>query len=252
MALAKKMPEEAPRKNQPKMKNPDQKNGGFVKRVLRGIANAPRAIARTAWTGLDEADVYRRWFASLIWGFLLFIVSWVVGYFLLKPQFLLNSLLSMKLFGYNGSVAVVALKNVAQQLLTVLVFIVFLNHFRVGKLHLSHYFFFLYAVMVGLLVGTNSYQFHFHFLNKWQALLPFGLYGVWEMIAYALVLAATTGLTWFETPGLFNGDWKRVRRFTEIRLKGEEIEVLIYGVLILAVSAYGEARQLVGRLGGRS
>lgn len=246
MTSDKKTPGEAKQKK-PKT-GPKVTFGGVLKAIGRGIARTPGAIVRTARTGLWDTDVYRRWFASLIWGLLFFALAWVAGYFLLKPQALVNTLLSTKLFGFAGPVAIVTLKNFAQQLITVIVFIVFLNHFRVGKLNLGHYFFFLYAIGMGLMVGTNSYQFYYHFADKWRALLPFGLYGVWEMIAYGLLLAATTRLAWFETPGLIKGEWSRIRRFTQIPLDKEEIEVLVYGLLILAVSSFGEARQLVGRL----
>lgn len=247
MASDRKTPEQAKQKKS--QEKPKITVGGLFKAIGRGIVRAPGAIVRTARVGLWDTDVYRRWFASLIWGLLFFALAWVVGYFLLKPQSLVNTLLSTKMFGYSGKVAIVTLKNFAQQLITILVFIVLLNHFRVGKLNLGHYFFFLYSIGMGLMVGTNSYQFHFHFIDKWKALLPFGLYGVWELIAYGLVLAATTRLAWFETPGLIRGEWVRIRRFRDIPLVGEEIEVLVYGLAILAVSAFGEARQLVGRLG---
>ncbi len=224
--------------------------GRLLKSFWRGLCNLPKTIYQSAKTGLWDEDVYKRWFGTLIWGLLFFIVAWVVGYIFLKPQALSNTLLSMKLFGHQGSTALVTLKNFAQQLITILIFIVFFNHFRIGKLNASHYFFFIYSILVGLMVGTNSYSFYFHFSSKWQALLPFGVYGVWELIAYALILAATTKLAWFEIPGLFKGEWTRVRAFRDIKLSRDDIEVLIYGLLILLVSSFGEARQLVGRLGG--
>lgn len=223
--------------------------GKLLKSFWRGLRNLPKTIYQAAKTGLWDEDVYRRWFATLIWGLLFFIVAWVVGYIFCKPQALINSLFSTKLFGYQGSTAIVTLKNFAQQLITVLIFIVFLNHFRIGKLNVSLYFFFFYSFMMGIMVGTNSYQFYSHFSNWWQALLPFGVYGVWELIAYALILSATTRLVWFEIPGLFKGEWTKVRAFRDVKLTRDDIEVLIYGSLILLVSCFGEARQLVGRLG---
>ncbi|HEY8391561.1 MAG TPA: hypothetical protein VIL83_02395 [Capillibacterium sp.] len=228
---------------------------------------------------LFSEDVYRRIGGYLVAGLLVFAVAWVCGYFLLKEGALKNTLLVDKLFGVKGvadlgrglagrlgksfkifkwefdtaevietwgNTLLVTGKIFAHHFLIALVFIFFLNRFKVGRFPLALFYFFLYTVLTGLVVGTNSYPFPAQGLIRAGALVTFLRFGLWVWFSYALLIAATTQWTWLRTGSFLDSSWEKVGKFWSWPpLDGEDKEVFIFGLLFLLVSSFAEARLVV-------
>ena len=219
------------------------------------VANNAQSKARKHPLGylgdlVFSADVYRRVGGYLLCGLLIFAVAWACGYFLLKEGALKNTWLVDKIFGVKGSetfgqgwvdrlgetfklfkwefntadtfgtwenVLLVTVKVFAHHLLIVLLFILFLNRFKVGRFTLALFYFLFYTVLTGLVVGTNSYPYPAQGLVRLGALVTFLRFGVWVWFSYALLLASTVDWTWLQTSSFTDSSWKRVGRFWSSR-----------------------------------
>ncbi len=226
-----------------------------------------------------SADVYRRVGGYLLCGLLLFMVAWAIGYFLLGEGTLKNTLLVDKIFGIKGSetfgawwaerlgetfklfkweintadtfgtwgnVLLVTLKVFAHHFLIVLLFIFFLNRFKVGRFPLALFYFILYTLLTGLVTGTNSYSFPPQGFVRLGALVTFLRFAVWVWFSYALLLASTVDWTWLQTSSFTDSSWKKQGKFwTWPQLVGDNKEVFVFGLLFLLVSSFAEARLIV-------
>lgn len=224
-------------------------------------------------------DVYRRVGGYLLCGLLLFVVAWVIGYFLLPEGFLKNTWLVDKIFGVKGSetigtwwadrlgetfklfkweisteesfgtwgnVLFVTVKVFAHYFFFALLFVLFLNRFKVGRFSLALFYFLFYSFLTGLVVGTNSYPYPAQGLVRVGALVTFLRFGIWVWFSYALLLASTVDWTWLQTSSFTDGAWKKEGRFWAWpRLAGDTKEVFIFGLLFLLVSSFAEARLIV-------
>lgn len=224
-------------------------------------------------------DVYRRIGGYLIWGLLLFAVTWAIGYFLLGEGVLKNTWLVDKLFGVKGSnnlgtwwanrlgetirffkwqfdtadtfetwgnILLVTFKIFAHHFLIVLFFIFFLNRFKVGRFPLALFYFILYTLLIGLVAGTNSFPYPAQGLTRLGALVTFLRFAIWVWFSYALLLASTVDWTWLQTSSFTDESWKKQGKFWSWpRLLGDTKEVFIFGLLFLLVSSFAEARLVV-------
>ena len=228
---------------------------------------------------LFSEDVYRRVGGYLLWGLLFFALAWVCGYFLLSEGALKNTWLVDKIFGIRGSdnfgmewanrlgetfkifkwefntaetfdtwgnIFLVTLKTFAHHFLIVLIFIFFLNRFKVGRFPLALFYFLLYTILTGLVVGTDSYPYPAQGLTRIGALVTFLRFGLWVWFSYTLLLASTVNWTWLQAESFTDSSWQKQGKFWSwARLVGEDKEVFIFGLLFLLVSSFAEARLVV-------
>ena len=233
----------------------------FFGAVGRFFSNLWRTLVTSAKKNLDDPDVFRRMGAAAIWTFLFFAVAWLISFFLFKVNFLEKSWLVDKLFGvkvpkslfppesgkdtlYWPRVFYIAGKILLHYFLIMVVFIFFLNHFRVGKLNLGYVFLFAYAILMGAVTGTKSFPYYSS--SRLTALITFARFSLWQMVAFLLATVATTGLVAYATPGWRESTWQRIRPFfSRPKFTGEDIEVLVYALLILVAACIAEARLVV-------
>lgn len=243
---------------------------------------APKGnIIQRAYELLFHEDVYfRRIGGFLLWGVLLLAASWAVGFFLIKEPLLKGTLFVDKLFGIHGvssaygkwglshfgktlhlfkwsgdteqffntwgNVCLVTLKNFAHHLVVVFFFILLLNLIRIKRFPLGYLFFGLFTIMMGLVVGTNSYLFPPQWSQQIGAVVTFIRFGFWEWFAYGLLAVATLNWGWFSSSSLLMGDWKKLRPFWPLRFGSrDDKEVFIYGLLFLLAASFAEARLIV-------
>ena len=239
----------------------EKKPQGFFRAVGGFFVNLWRTLAASAKENLDDPDVFRRMGSAAIWTFLFFAAAWLIGFFLLKVNFFEKTWLVDKFFGvkipkslmppesgkdalYWPRVLYIAGKVFLHYLVVTVVFVFFLNHFRVGKLNLGYVFLFAYAALIGAVTGTKSFPYYSS--TKLAALITFARFSLWQLLAFMLATVATTGFAAYATPGWRESNWLRIRSpFSRPKFTGEEIEVTIYAFLILLASCIAEARLIV-------
>ncbi len=231
---------------------------GFFPRVGRFFANLWRTLIRTAKEDLNNPDVFRRMGAAAIWVFLFFAVSWLISYFLLKPDALTRTWLVDKIFGIKAAKGLIPKEGVTKDplywprvlfvagkiflhyLVVMVIFVFILNHFRVGRLNLGYVFLFAYAALIGGVVGTNSFPYYAR--TRIAALITFARFSLWQLLAFLLAVVSTTGLGTLATPGWLRSSWEKIKPWRKLNIRGEDLEVLIYALLILLASSIAEAR----------
>ncbi|HEX2954330.1 MAG TPA: hypothetical protein VHR47_10155 [Bacillota bacterium] len=237
-------------------------------------------LIKRAYELLFHEDVYfRRIGGFLLWGIILLVISWAVGYLFIKNPVLKDTFLVNKLFGIKGSAAygkwgvehfgkqlhffkwsvdtlsffntwvnvvVVTLKNFAHNLVIAFLFIFVLNHFRIKRFPLGYFFFALFTIATGLVVGTNSYIFPPQWSKQIGAVITFIRFGFWQWFAYGLLTVSTLNWGWFSSKSLLAGDWVKLRSFWPPRFANrDDREVFIYGLLFLLAASFAEARLIV-------
>lgn len=238
-------------------------------------------ILKRGYELLFHEDVYfRRIGGFLLWGILLLAASWAVGFFLIKEPILKGTLFVDKLFGIHGvpsamgkwgvdvfgknlslfkwtvatdqffntwgNVALITLKNFGHHLLVVLVFVLMLNLFRIKRFPLGYFFFAVFTVMTGLVVGTNSYLFPPQWSQQIGAVVTFVRFGFWAWFAYGLMAVSTLNWGWYSSSSLLAGDWTKIRSFWPPAFgTRDDKEVFIYGLLFLLAASFAEARLIV-------
>ncbi|HHT47712.1 MAG TPA: hypothetical protein GXZ98_00235 [Firmicutes bacterium] len=230
------------------------------------------------WLGeqIFSEDVYRRVGGYLLCGLLFFALAWVLGYFILGEGAFKNTLLVDKIFGVKGvtdlgsglanrtftffkwefetaelvdtwgNTLLVTGKIFVHHLLIVLFFIFFLNRFKIGRFPLALFYFLLYSILTGFVVGTNSYAYPAQGFTRLGALVTFLRFGLWVWFSYTLLLASTANWTWLQSSSLLDSSWEKAGKFwCWPRLYGDDKEVFIFGLLFLLVSSFAEARLVV-------
>lgn len=243
------------------IRNREKKGRGFFRAIGRFFGNLWRTLVTSARENLNDPDVFRRMGAAAIWTFLFFAVAWLISFFLFKVYFLEKTWLVDKFFGvkvpkslmppesgkdplYWPRVLYIAGKVFLHYLVVMVVFVFFLNHFRVGKLNLGYVFLFAYAALMGAVTGTKSFPYYSS--TRLAALITFARFSLWQVLAFLLATVATTGLAVYATPGWRESTWQKIRAlFSRPQLTGEDIEVLVYSFLILLASCIAEARLIV-------
>lgn len=228
---------------------------------------------------LFHDDVYKRIGGILLGGLIIFSIAWAFSFFFLKEGTLKDTFLVDKLFGVKGTtsfgqwgtkwlgesfklfkwefksadvfntwgnVLLVTGKNFLHHFIVFLIFIFLLNRFRVGRLPLGLVYFLIYTVLIGVVVGTNSYDYPAQGYTTLGALVTFLRFGIWVWFAYGLLVVSTLGLTWLKTGSLLDSAWERENRFWPLpRLTVDEKEVLIFGFLFMLAASFAEARLIV-------
>lgn len=221
---------------------------GFFPKLGSFFVNLWRGLTRTAMGDLDNPDVFRRMGSAAIWMFLFFSISWLLSFFLLKLGFLEKTWLVDKFFGisavdkwaYWPKVLYIAGKIFLHYMVIMVIFVLLLNHFRVGRINLGFVFLFAYTVLIGAVVGTKSFPYFSS--TRLGSLITFVRFSLWQLLSFMLATVGTTGLAAFATRGWLEGNWERIRPLGKPRIGGEELEVLLYALLILVASSVAEAR----------
>ncbi|NLG84139.1 MAG: hypothetical protein GX493_05950, partial [Firmicutes bacterium] len=240
-----------------------ENNPGCLRGIGRFFCRGWHTLVNAAKKNLDDPDVFRRMGAAAIWTFIFFIVAWLISFFLFKIYFLEKTWLVDKFFGvkvpksllppesgkdpanlYWLRVLYIGGKIFLHYLVVMVIFVFFLNLFRVGKLNLGYVFLFAYAALMGVVTGTKSFPYYSS--TRLTALITFARFSLWQILAFLLATVSTTGLAAYGTPGWMEGTWQKIRPFfSRPRMTGEDVEVLIYAFLILLASCIAEARLVV-------
>ncbi len=221
---------------------------------------------------LFSEDIYRRIGGYLLFGLLLFIISWLTFAFVIKQSnsfnhtFMVQKLFklniykgvgdwALKTFGEKWKIIVwtIAPKNFfaiawltieyfVQQLLIVGVFVFFFNYFKIGRWNLGLVYMILLTIMWGGVIGTNSLDFPFGDNKVFGPLLLFTRFGLWYWFAYLLLTASTTQFTWMAAPNWTTWSWEKARSFWKFKFTPDQKEIFIYGLLFLLAASFAEAR----------
>ena len=221
---------------------------------------------------LFHGDVYYRIGGYLLFGLLLFLISWLVFFFVVKQSNTFNHTFMVqkvfktniykgigawalktfgeawKIFGQTISpknffaISWLTVEYFVQQLLIVTGFIFFFNYFKVGRWNLGLLYMAFITIMWGGVIGTNSLDFPFGDNKVFGPLLLFTRFGLWYWFAYLLLTAATTQFTWMTAPNWTTWSWEKVRGFWQFKLEPDQREILIYGLLFLLAASFAEAR----------
>ena len=237
---------------------------------------------------LFHEDIYLRIGGYLLFGLLLFLISWACFTFILNKTNLMQDtfmvqkiykvstsesigkwgashfgatwkipavkLGSLKLggdvnvqdfFRVWGNVLWLTLQYFVQYLLIALVFIFFLNYFKIGKCNLGLVYFGIFTVFWGAVIGTDSLQFPTGTDKVFGPLVLFLRYGLWNWFSYLLLVAATTQFTWIAAPKWLASVWEKKRKFWPVRFTPDQREIFIYGLLFLLAASFAEARIFV-------
>lgn len=250
-----------------------------AKTEKKGFINSLAGFGGKTYNLLFHDDVYYRIGGFLIFGLLLFFGSWAVFSFLFnkinlmadsfmvqkffKPEIVKTigpwgaktfgstwkiakwSIDVNKTFGVWGNVAWQTVLNFLNHLVFVLIFIFFLNYFKIGRWNLSLIYFALYSIMWGAVVGTLSLPFPTGTERILGSLILFARFGLWVWFSYMLLIVSTTQFTWLAAPSWLNWSWEKKRRFWPVSFTPEQREVFIYGLLFLLASSFAEARIFV-------
>lgn len=239
-----------------------------------GSKNKAGIFTRT-YNLLFHDDVYYKIGGFLIFGLLLFLVTWALFMFLIKaPNLLSDSFIVQKIFksetvksfgpwdqnvfnsnwkvfswnikvGNFINVALLTIKYFFNHLLFVLVFIWALNLFKIGRWNMSMIYFTVYTVLWGIVMGTNSLPFPVGANAVWGSLLLFIRFGLWTWFAYMLLLVSTTQFSWLAAPSWTKWQWVKERKFWPVHFTPDQREVFIYGLLFLLAASFTEARIFV-------
>lgn len=224
---------------------------------------------------LFHEDLYYRIGGYLIFGLLLFIITWAFFMFLHKsPNLLRDSLIVKKLFkteiiksfgpwdnkafnmdwnlfslkikvGNFINVALLTLKFFLNHLLFVFCFIFVLNLFKIGRWNLSLIYFAFYTIMWGMVIGTYSLPFPYGADQLTGSLILFARFGLWTWFSYMLLLISTTQFAWYGTSTWTSWDWQEKRKFWPVSFTAEQREIFIYGLLFLLAASLAEANIFV-------
>ncbi|HBK68290.1 MAG TPA: hypothetical protein DDZ91_06590 [Firmicutes bacterium] len=228
---------------------------------------------------LFSEDVYKRIGGYLCCGLLIFLLSWAIAYFFMGEGVLKNTLLVDKVFGIKGSsnigawwktrlgenfkifkwefktedlfntwgnILLVTVKNFLHHAVIALIFIFFLNRFKIGQFPLGLFYYLLYTILTGIVVGTNSYSYPPQGFTVLGALVTFLRFGLWVWFSYGLLIASSANWTWLKTSSFRDNSWQKSGRFWSWPvLHADEKEVLVFGLLFLLVSSFAEARLIV-------
>lgn len=251
-----------------------------VTAVKNGANQTKVPLIKKVYELLYHEDVYRRMGGFLLWGFVLLLLSWTVGFFLIKTPFLRESFFVEKLFGdkglaetfgkwgegwlgsqfnifkwkldtaptFNtwGNVLLITLKNYGHSLIVAFLFIFCLNHLRIKRFPLGYFFIGLYTIMIGFVIGTNSYVFPAQWNSTIGAVVTFARYGFWEWFALGLLAVSTLNWGLVASTGLLKPEWEKVRPFGLPTFGDRESrEVFIFGLLFLLAASFAEARLIV-------
>lgn len=154
---------------------------------------------------------------------------------------------TMEVFNVWGNVLFVMLKVFAHNLIIALVFILGLNLFRIKRFPLGYFFFGLFTLLTGLVVGTNAYTFPPQWAKQIGAVVTFARFGLWQWFALGLLAVSTLKWGWISSSSLLKPEWSKIRSSIWPVQFGnrDNVEVFVYGLLFLLAASFAEARLIV-------
>lgn len=228
---------------------------------------------------LFHEDIYYRIGGYLIFGLLLFLVTWAFFAFVIKkPNLLMDSFLvekfskteivqsvgpwgadtfgeTWKIFGKEykvneifatwGNVAILTFKFFLNHLVFVLLFIFGLNLFKISRWNLGTIYFIFYTILWGAVVGTTSQSYPVGDNLVFGPLILFARFGLWNWFSYLLLVVSSAHFSWLAAPKWTEWVWEKQRPFWPIKFTPDQKELFIYGVLFLLASCFAEARVFV-------
>lgn len=228
---------------------------------------------------LFHEDIYYRIGGYLIFGLLLFVVTWSLFAFVIKkPNLLMDSFLvekfskpqivqtigpwGAKTFGETwtifgkaykvnevvatwGNVALLTFKFFLNHLLFVLFFIFGLNLFKIGRWNLGAVYFVFYTILWGIVVGTTSQPYPVGDNPVLGQLILFARFGLWNWFSYLLLVISSAQFSWLAAPKWTEWAWEKERKFWPVKFSPDQKELFIYGLLFLLASCFAEARVFV-------
>lgn len=230
--------------------------GGFFAGIWRRLVDS-------AMNHLNDDDVFRRMGAAAIWVFLFFLAGYLISLVLLKDEFFSQTWLVQRFFGLGAPKSLwppaaegakepallywqrtffIAGRIFLHYLVLMVLFILGLNHFRVGRVNLGLVFLFSMALLTGAVTGTRSFNVLYYSSTRLTALITFIRFNLWQLLSFMLAAVATSGMAVYATDGWLQGTWRKVRSWAKPKFKGEDLEVVVYSLLILIASCIAEAR----------
>ncbi len=221
---------------------------------------------------LFHDDLYYRIGGFLIFGLLLFFVTWALFEFVFKSPGLLRdsfvvrkwlfknevikalgpwgdqtfqsvwNLLGLQIkVGNFINVAYLTLKYFVNHLVFVVFFIFIFNLFKVGRWNLSIVYFVFYTILWGVATASNSIPFPYGPNQAVGGLILFARFGLWTWFSYMLLLISTTQFAWLGTSSWTSWDWEQKRKIWPVSFSKDQLEIFIYGLLFLLASSLAEA-----------
>ncbi len=228
---------------------------------------------------LFHEDVYCRIGGYLIFGLLLFLISWAICQFgIKKTNLLADSFMVQKIFSSEtvktfgswgaghfgktwtilkwkldvakefdtwGNVFVLTFKYFVNHLAFIIPFIFLLNFFKVGRWNFGAVYFAFYTVLWGIAIGSQSLSFPTGTNVVLGSLILFARFGLWTWFSYLLLVVGTAQFGWLVSPSWSCWGWKQERKLWPLPFSPEQREVFIYGLLFLLASSFAEARIFV-------
>lgn len=228
---------------------------------------------------LFHEDIYYQIGGYLIFGLLLFLVTWACFAFLVKkPNLLMDSFLVQKffktqinetigpwgaktfgetwnifgkafkvsdIFAVWGNVLILTFKFFLNHLVFVVPFIFVLNLFKIGRWNLGTIYFIFYTILWGIVVGTNSQTYPVGNNPVFGPLILFARFGLWNWFSYLLLVVSSAHFCWYAAPKWTEWVWEKQRKFWPIKFTADQMELFIYGFLFLLASSFAEARVFV-------
>lgn len=228
---------------------------------------------------LFHEDIYYRIGGYLIFGLVLFFLTWACAAFLIKkPNLLSDSFLVEKffkpqiietigpwgsktfgetwtifgkaykvsdIFAVWGNVLLLTFKFFLNHLVFVLLFIFGLNLFKISRWNLGTIYFIFYTILWGIVVGTNSQTYPVGNNPVLGPLILFARFGLWNWFSYMLLVISSAHFSWYTAPKWTEWFWEKQRKFWPIKFTPDQMELFIYGFLFLLASSFAEARVFV-------
>jgi hypothetical protein len=221
-------------------------------------------------------DVYYRMFGYLIFGLILFLITWaVVNFIVRKPNLLYDSYLIQKIwkadfyktvgawatksFGESWQIlrwdlkvsnvfAILALtiQYFVNHLIFVIPFILGLNFFKISRWNLGTIYFGFYTILWGIAIGSGPMLYPTISHPVFGPLLLFSQYGLVAWFAYLLLTVSTQQFAWLEAPSWLSWKWQqRRKKLWPVSFNPDQRELFWFGLAFLLAAAFVEARIFV-------
>ncbi len=189
--------------------------------------------------GLNDENVWKRAGYAYLMFFVLLILSYLLGYFLL-PEGIMKKLPFPSIMAFEGteSFPVLIAKTLSFNLFFIAI-IVGANLFRVRSFTFGYLPLYANTILMGLFAGTNSFSgtVSTYTPEGWLLFLKIGFL---EFSAYILVCVSTVGFAMYHAEKWRGENFKKIRRFKDIRLSRQEVIFLLVALILLFIAAINE------------
>lgn len=196
-----------------------------------------------------EGNVVVRFLRLWAVGLAVHFAAWTIAYFLVPEGALRGVFLSSRLPLGESSWTAVAGRIVLYNVGVAAGLVAVANLFRVGRFPLGYAAVLAHWALYGLFLGSDSFAY-----PRGGKLVPqvagfFTRIGVWEITAYTLLAAATTGLFLYRQASWTDWSTARVRSASEWRLSAGEWLAVAVSLLLIVAAGLREGVAIWG-LGG--